>query len=259
MQAPQANPAPRHVHPSKVFISYAREDAVSARRLADDLTCMGVEPWLDQEQLLPGQAWESAIQTALEESDFVIVLLSQRQVGKRGYVQREIRRAVELLDEMPENQPFLIPARLDDCQSSHRRLSDVQWLDLFPSWEEGIRRLHQVFSRVPERTNVSPILDITGTQWNAVETPGGDWRFEFAPHGVFRYEDAAIDMYLENGRWRQEGNNIYVQLNDSYVQLQGELVSSRLAKGRGNTIAGRHFEWEALRRDTPHKWQSEPG
>jgi len=83
------------MHPSKVFISYAREDLPAARRLFGDLAAIGVQPWLDQECLLPGQHWEREIHTALRGADFAVVLLSTRQVEKRGYVQREIRKALK--------------------------------------------------------------------------------------------------------------------------------------------------------------------
>lgn len=189
----------------------------------------------------------------------MVVLLSCRQVEKRGYVQREIRKALEILDEVPDNQVFLIPARLDDCRPQHDRLSDLQWVDLFPAWDKGVKLLHDVFARVPEKTASPSIIDLAGTHWVAFQTPGGEWRFECLPGGTLRYEDAMIGHYLENATWRQSGNAIYIQLNNSYVQLRGDLLSDRLAKGQGDSIAGWHFTWEALRMDTPHQWQPESG
>jgi len=35
----------------------------------------------------------------------------------------------------------LIPARLDECESSHRALLQIQWVDLFPDWDEGMRKI----------------------------------------------------------------------------------------------------------------------
>ena len=40
-----------------VFISYAREDSDAAKRLKKDLKDAGLNPWLDKEELLPGQNW----------------------------------------------------------------------------------------------------------------------------------------------------------------------------------------------------------
>jgi hypothetical protein len=246
------------MHPSKVFISYASDDVAAARRLFADLRAIGVEPWLDKECLLPGQRWEREIHTALRGSEFVVVLLSSRQVEKRGYVQREIRKALELLDEVPDNQVFLIPARLDDCRPQHDRLSDLHWVDLFPDWSTGLTLLREVFARVPERTAMPGAIDLAGTTWLALQAPGGQWRFECLPDGTLRYEDAMIGHYLENATWKQSGDAIYIQLNNSYVQLRGDLLNDRLAKGRGDSIGGWHFTWEARRLDAPHDWKPEP-
>ncbi len=39
----------------KVFISYAREDYETAKRLYDDLKKAGVSPWMDENDLISGQ------------------------------------------------------------------------------------------------------------------------------------------------------------------------------------------------------------
>lgn len=125
----------------KVFISYAREDKSLARRLFRDLQAAGAEPWLDEESILPGQRWKVAISSAIRESDFFLALLSSSSVSKRGYVQKELREAMELLDQTPEDVIYVIPARLDECRPSHEKLLDLSWVDLFPEYEIGLRKL----------------------------------------------------------------------------------------------------------------------
>jgi hypothetical protein len=95
----------------KVFISYAREDVGPARRLFNSLTEAGVEPWLDVENLLPGQHWELEIEKAIKQTDFVIALLSSKSMRKRGFMQQELRSALSTLDEIPEGDVFLKEAR----------------------------------------------------------------------------------------------------------------------------------------------------
>jgi hypothetical protein len=247
------------MHPSKVFISYAREDSAAATRLFHDLAVMGVDPWLDQERLLPGQRWEREIRAALQASDFVVLLLSKQQVLKRGYVQSEIRLALRVLDEVPDNRVFLLPVRLDDCQPANDRLSELHWLDLFPSWEEGLRKLRSVFARVPVVDASPPAVDLAMTYWTALQEPGGPWRFAFMPDGVFQYEDAAIDRYLDNGIWRLSGRALYVQLNDSYVQLTANLLDDGSLVGQGASLGGWNFQWKAVRVEAPHQWSRESG
>jgi hypothetical protein len=46
-----------------------------------------------------------------------------------------LRQALEVLDEFPEPEIFLIPSRLDDSEPSFTRLKDIHRIDLFPDWE----------------------------------------------------------------------------------------------------------------------------
>lgn len=130
---------------SRVFISYAREDMDYARKMFHELVKAAYEPWLDCECLLPGQRWEPTIEQAIRESRYFIALISSRSSAKRGFVQKEISKALDLLEQMPENDIFLIPARLDECEPSHSALRGVQWVDLFPSWEAGVERIIRAF------------------------------------------------------------------------------------------------------------------
>jgi hypothetical protein len=36
-------------------------------------------------------------------------------VTKEGYVQREIRRAIEVAEEKPEGTIFIVPVKLEEC------------------------------------------------------------------------------------------------------------------------------------------------
>jgi hypothetical protein len=125
----------------KVFLSYAREDIKSAQHLFNDLRNAGVEVWFDQVSLLPGHKWKVAIQQAIEKNRFFIALLSTKSVNKMGYVQKELKEALDILDQYPESSIFLIPVRLDACNTSYERLRDLQWVDMFPDWNNGLARI----------------------------------------------------------------------------------------------------------------------
>jgi len=126
----------------KIFISYAREDIDSACRLYNELGVFdGISPWMDKECLPPGSIWKIEIKKALIESKYVLILLSENSIEKRGYIQKEIREAIEILDEIPENQPFLIPIRLKDVRPHFEKLNEIQFVDFFPSWNEGFNKI----------------------------------------------------------------------------------------------------------------------
>jgi hypothetical protein len=124
-----------------VFISYARDDTEVANRLYNDLKLSGLEPWLDTESLLGGQNWKIAIKEAIKNSRYFIPLLSSNSVEKIGYVQRELKEALEVLQEFPKSKIFVIPVRIDDCMVSDEKLGELHIVDLFPDWKQGIQKI----------------------------------------------------------------------------------------------------------------------
>ena len=134
-----------HVMSDLVFISYAKEDQRFAERLYIDLTHAGVSVWMDPYDLLPGQPWEREIEKAISRSSYFIAVQSSRSVGKRGHVQKELRRALEVAEEYPEDKQFVIPVRIEECEPTFEALRKLHRLDLFPDYEEGLNKLLRVF------------------------------------------------------------------------------------------------------------------
>ena len=126
---------------NRIFISYAKEDAAFAKKLYDDLKTAGADPWLDSVNLLPGQDWELEIKKAVRDCTYFLAVISERSVEKKGYVQKELRLAIDVLDELPPGKVYVIPARLDDSQPAHQRLGKLHWVDLFPSYDDGLSKI----------------------------------------------------------------------------------------------------------------------
>jgi sugar/nucleoside kinase (ribokinase family) len=122
----------------RIFLCHASEDKNSALTLYDRLRNDQFEPWLDAKDLLPGQDWDAQIRKAVGLSDVVIVCLSHQSIGKTGYVQKEIVRALDTAQEKPEETIFIIPARLEECEVPSR-LRNLHWVDLFS--DDGYGRL----------------------------------------------------------------------------------------------------------------------
>jgi hypothetical protein len=135
----------------KVFVAYVQEDAAAAERLFDDLETSGFDPWLDRRKLLPGQNWPRSIEEAISTSDFFLACFSHRSVKKKGGFQSEIRYALDCRQRLPLDEIFLIPARLDDCSVPLRIQSETQYIDLFPDWCRGFRRIIAAMHRQRRR------------------------------------------------------------------------------------------------------------
>jgi formylglycine-generating enzyme required for sulfatase activity len=102
---------------ARIFLCHASEDKAHVREVYHRLRAIdGFEPWLDEEELLPGQEWAREIPRALQTSDFILIFLSRHSVAKRGYVQREMKLALDAWQELPEGTIHTIPVRLDDCE-----------------------------------------------------------------------------------------------------------------------------------------------
>lgn len=116
--------------PLRVFLCHANGDKPTVRVLYRRLRDAGMDPWFDEEKLLPGQRWQEEIPKAVQKTDVVIVCLSMASVSKTGYVQREIVHALDVAEEQPEGSIFLIPLRLEECDVPYR-LRRYQWADYF--------------------------------------------------------------------------------------------------------------------------------
>src|SRR5689334_15402111 len=115
----------RYLH---VFLSYGSEDRSAVRDIYSRLREDGVKPWFDQEELLPGQDWNLEIRQAARRSDAILVCLSSRSVRKEGYIQKEIKLALDIAEEKPDGTIFIIPVKLDPCELP-LRLQNWQWVD----------------------------------------------------------------------------------------------------------------------------------
>jgi hypothetical protein len=116
----------------RVFLCHASQDKPAVREIYQRLLGEGwIDPWLDEDKLLPGQDWDLEIEKAVEAAHAVIVCLSNNSVTKEGYIQRELKFVLDVALEKPEGKVFVIPVRLDDCQVP-RRIRSWQWIDIFP-------------------------------------------------------------------------------------------------------------------------------
>ncbi len=130
----------------RIFLAHASEDKPAVRQLYRELRARGFEPWLDVEDLLPGQVWKTEIPKAIRDAGVFLACLSSRSVAKVGYVNTEFRLALAAFGQRPPGSIYLIPVRLDACDVPDLQipdlglgLRDVHWVDLFA--EDGLDRL----------------------------------------------------------------------------------------------------------------------
>jgi len=125
---------------SLIFLCHAKEDIQFVRSLYHRLKQENLSPWLDEIDILPGQNWDIEIQRAIKNTDFALICLSSISVQKKGYLNKEIKWALDRQSEMPEGNIFVIPVKIEPCTLEHR-LSGIHSVDLFE--ENGFQKLIQ--------------------------------------------------------------------------------------------------------------------
>lgn len=129
--------------PDRIFISYASEDRAFAHELFLGLKARGFDPWMDKppaphqlEGLLPGEDWRARITAEVQAADKMILILSPISVEKVGYVQREFRLALDIMNELPPGERFAIPILKEPCDVPNLvvgsvSLGDLQWTEIY--------------------------------------------------------------------------------------------------------------------------------
>lgn len=122
----------------RIFLSYAPEDKEIVEELYQKLQAAGFQPWMDSKDILPGEAWQTKIKEAIENSEFFLACLSNNSVSKRGILQKEFKIAQDVFQEKLDNDIYIIPIRLDKC-SVPENMEHLQQLNLFE--KNGFARL----------------------------------------------------------------------------------------------------------------------
>lgn len=94
-----------------VFVSYNGDDREWAEQFASELRELGVRVWFDQWELKAGRTWLDALETALQESAAVVILIGKSGLGP--WEQVELRQA---LSQLVQHRCPVIPIILPDVE-----------------------------------------------------------------------------------------------------------------------------------------------
>lgn len=98
-----------------VFISYAKEDQKIAIQYYNWLENENFNPWLDVKKLKGGQNWELEIDRAFKKAHVIIWLMSPQSIYKRGFIQREVKEALDNLRYKQPDDIYIIPVIIENC------------------------------------------------------------------------------------------------------------------------------------------------
>lgn len=121
----------------KLFISHSSKDKWFANFLYSSLVEAGQNPWLDQENILGGQSILTKIAEGIDDSDFMILILSKNSVASE-WVSAEWESF--LTDEVEQGKVKIIPVLIGKCKIP-RFLKSKKYIDFTRDYNEGFREL----------------------------------------------------------------------------------------------------------------------
>ncbi len=117
------------------FLCYAKENQSVVREFSERLKSEGwIDPWFDEDDILPGQVWQDSVANGVRNSHAVIIFLSKAAIASEGFFHKELKLALDTAAEKPEGTIFIIPIRLNDCIVPGV-LTKFQYVDYFGSEE----------------------------------------------------------------------------------------------------------------------------
>lgn len=112
-----------------IFLSYAREDGERAQKIFSLIQRPERPVFYDKDALIPGMDWRYEIEEKVRQCSLILILCSAKSISKEGYVQREIRLALDRAEMMPDGRVFIIPVRFDGVPLP-AKLAKYHWIEI---------------------------------------------------------------------------------------------------------------------------------
>ena len=139
-------------------------------------------------------------------------------------------RALDLLDQFPRSQIFVIPVRLEECKPDREKLEKIHWADMFPDWEKGLTKIlssikfqdlkrmtqQDVSESIPEKINIEE-----STEANPCVTAGQVGEDFNEP---IEREDEIEFLFLEDIIDQLPNTNLTLVSLSSYLKLTGQSI-----------------------------------
>jgi tetratricopeptide (TPR) repeat protein len=129
---------------SLIFLSYAKEDLTTARRIHQELESRNLKVWFDERDLGVG-AWKPQITKAIARSRFFVFCVSERALDRidegEGFQDQELTEAYQLAINQIPGRFTIVPIRLERCGYGDHRLAMFNQFDLLADWDGVLDRV----------------------------------------------------------------------------------------------------------------------
>jgi hypothetical protein len=96
-----------------------------------------------------------------------------------------------------------------------------------------------------QNSSLPAVPSLVGTSWNVAETDGDNDVFTFMADGSLHYWDGKNNY--TNATWKQEGDSIYIEMNNKYCEYQGRISGTHM-EGKAWNVKPKNWTWVADQR-----------
>jgi hypothetical protein len=175
-----------------LFLSHSSRDKAVVRQLAEDLSFLEVDSWLDEWELQAGDSLYDVITTAMEKSGYVAVVLGDNYADSR-WARDELKQA--LARERRQGQGVVLPF-IFGMDQMPAFLEDKVYVDFRNNYFEGVTRVAGIIHEVSRKRiedaiavvkpkkisqcikalrycGVEPYVVVGKDDWSEIEAAGG--------------------------------------------------------------------------------------
>ncbi|MDS4040226.1 MAG: toll/interleukin-1 receptor domain-containing protein [Candidatus Competibacter sp.] len=208
---------------AKIFVSHAHEDRDAAHQITTALAKARLDPWLDVQELRPGDELLKAIAAVLAEADYFAILLSRTALAK-PWVLTEMRMA--LTAEIEKGRPKVVVLRLDGCEVPIE-LKHKLYLDLRGRFDAALAELADHIEGLkravatPKQTILADMIKNADHElWTRLSAGAGsrdEWRQSEAAEAIRELRSDELEAAVRIGsRWSGQ----------VYKEWEGDLVKT---------------------------------
>lgn len=128
---------------AKIFLSHSSSDKIFVRGLAIDLKHLGHNIWLDEWNILAGESIPTKIAEGLDQSDFVVLVLSRKSVESR-WVETEWQS--KYWDEIERSHVLVLPLMIESC-TVPTLLKTKKYINFQNDYTEALESLSHAIAR----------------------------------------------------------------------------------------------------------------
>lgn len=137
-----------------VFLAHAKENKDQVKQLYKKLKEVGLDPWMDEFDLPFGINWDVAIRKAIRKCNIFLACLSQKSINKTGYVQKELRFALDEFQNKPTNTIYFIPVLLEDMDLGELYIDNIALSTYHASRVYEKEGLEQLIQQLQQETKI---------------------------------------------------------------------------------------------------------